>query len=158
VEEPVYYNWLQPVEIGILSKRLHPDTWTVTHHNEDAQTLTIRIEGLQSTPPRTIQIHNIYNPSPGSYTSTSEGTLGTLRKALEAAEPETEHIIIGDFNLHHPYWSSIERLTQHAAADILLEVTNVYDLELDSAWNHYVASAGNTEYYRFSISITLTRE
>jgi exonuclease III len=113
-----------------INKRLHPDTWTVTHHNEDAQTLTIRIEGLQSTPPRTIQIHNIYNPSPGSYTSTSEGTLGTLRKALEAAEPETEHIIIGDFNLHHPYWSSIERLTQHAAADILLEVTNVYDLEL----------------------------
>ena len=35
---------------------------------------------------------------------------------------EEEHILLGDFNLHYPYWSSPSRPTQHAAADQLLEL------------------------------------
>jgi hypothetical protein len=30
--------------------------------------------------------------------------------------------VIGDFNLHHSYWSGSTRLTQHAAADIFLDI------------------------------------
>ena len=67
-------------------------------------------------------IHNIYNLSPESYSATTEGTLATLRDVLERTTPETEHIVIGDFNLHHPHWSGLARLTQHAAADNLLDI------------------------------------
>src|SRR5271154_4357783 len=104
-----------------VNKRLHPNTWTVTHHNEDAQTLTLKIEEGQQDP-WIVQIHNVYNPSPGSYSSTNPGTLTTVRNCLESTADGTEHILIGDFNLHHPYWSGNERLTRHMAADHLLEI------------------------------------
>jgi hypothetical protein len=63
-----------------INKRIHPKSWAVMHHNEDAQTATI-CYGSEN-PQRTLQIHNIYNPSPGSYTSAAPGTLETLRTYL----------------------------------------------------------------------------
>jgi len=102
-----------------INKRLHPDTWSVTDHSEDAQTITIKIGSQRE---RVIKIHNIYNPSPQSYSARTEGTLAILRNTLETSGTGDEHIIIGDFNLHHPYWSGLTRLTQHAAADTLLDI------------------------------------
>lgn len=110
-----------------INKRLDPATWDVTYHNEDAQTVTIRYGPIQAT---TIQIHNIYNPSPTSYTSREPGTIATLSNILETSTAETEHVVVGDFNLHHPMWSSIERLTRHEAADLLLETAGKHALQL----------------------------
>ena len=47
-----------------------------------------------------------------------------------ALETQGEHIVIGDFNLHHPYWSGPSRPTQHAAADQLLDIVAAADLDL----------------------------
>ena len=94
------------------------------------QTLTIEIEATITQPKETIKVHNVYNPSPTSYSSKEPGTIATLRKVLESTGTGTNHIVIGDFNLHHPLWSSIERLTQHDAADILLETAHDHALEL----------------------------
>ena len=91
-----------------VNKRLHPDAWSVTNHSEDAQTITIKIRGHQN---RIIIIYNIYNPSPGSYSVTTEGTLTTLHNVLEQAAPEVEHIVTEDFNFHYPYWSGLARPT-----------------------------------------------
>ena len=70
-----------------INKRLNPEIWAVTDHSEDAQTLTIKYN--QNGADETIAVHNIYNPSPGSYTSQEQGTLGILRNALEGTEEGT---------------------------------------------------------------------
>lgn len=107
-----------------INKRLHPDSWTVTNHSEDIQTLTIRYGEEQ----RPLRIHNVYNPSPQSYTSLAEGTLTALSEQLRHST--TENIVIGDFNLHHPLWNGPSRPTCHAAADILLDIARTHSLEL----------------------------
>jgi exonuclease III len=109
-----------------INKRIHPNTWTVAHHSEDAQTVTIRYGPDKHQ--RTLQVHNIYNPSPSSYSSQDQGTLETLRNCLQV--PADDHIVVGDFNLHHPLWSGLARPTQHAAADILLDIARNASLEL----------------------------
>ena len=110
-----------------INKRIHPDNWTVTHHSRDAQTVTIRYE-TGSQQQRTLSIHNIYNPSPSSYSAIETGTLETLRYCLQ--EPQNDHIVVGDFNLHHPLWSGLARPTQHNAADILIEIARNASLDL----------------------------
>ena len=56
------------------------------------------------------------------------GTLTILRKCLQ--EPADSHIVLGDFNLHHPLWNGLARHTQHAAADILIDIARNTSLEL----------------------------
>jgi exonuclease III len=109
-----------------INKRIHPDHWSVTHHNKDAQTVTIRYETKSQQ--RTLHIHNIYNPSPSSYTAPDIGTLGTLRNCLQA--PGDDHIVVGDFNLHHPLWNGLRRTTQHNAAQTLIEIARNASLSL----------------------------
>jgi hypothetical protein len=124
-----------------INKRLHIQSWSVTHHNEDAQTVTLRyaaneqdvanpLGGLTTSLAlgKTVQIHNIYNPSPVSHSSTEEGTLTTLRNCLQ--DTTTDHIVIGDFNLHHPLWGGVARPIQHSCADILLDIIRNASLEL----------------------------
>ena len=38
--------------------------------------------------------------------------------------------MVGDFNLHHPTWGGLRCLTQHVAADRLLDVAAAADLNL----------------------------
>jgi Endonuclease-reverse transcriptase len=83
-----------------VNKRIDPSSWAVTTHNEDLQTLTIRYGPTEDV--KTVKIHNIYNPSPQSYTAMVSGTLATLQECLR--EDTNDHILLGDFNLHHPHW------------------------------------------------------
>ena len=53
-----------------------------------------------SLPDRCIHIHNIYNPVNSKKVNTS---IPILKRKL-AAYPNKEHIILGDFNLHHEVW------------------------------------------------------
>ena len=109
-----------------INKRLHPDSWSVTSQYEDLLSIAVRIK--QGERVREIRIHNVYNPSPQSYTAVIEGTLTLLRETLRG--DADDHVVIGDFNLHHPFWSGLARPTQHAAADILLEIARESSLEL----------------------------
>lgn len=70
----------------------------------------------------------MYNPSPASYSSTdSPSTFPEMQQALQA---NVEHILLSDFNLHHPYWSGPSRPTQYAAADQLLDIIDAAEMEL----------------------------
>ena len=51
-------------------------------------------------PDRCIHIHNLYNPVNTEEVSTS---IPILKHRL-AAHPNEEHIVLGDFNLHHEAW------------------------------------------------------
>ena len=43
---------------------------------------------------------------------------------------EGEHIVLGDFNLHHPLWSGARNPTEHLAAEGFLQLLRSYDLSL----------------------------
>lgn len=63
-------------------------------HSADCQELELHIQG------RKLQIFNIYNPGPWDTNRTD--TVGLLDRVVA---PKGDHIILGDFNLHHPAWS-----------------------------------------------------
>ena len=55
-----------------INKRIDPDTGEVEHPSKDLTVLKLRIwnglEGLGEAT-RTVWIHNVYNPCPGTYTT-----------------------------------------------------------------------------------------
>ena len=80
---------------------------------------------------QSIRIHNVYNPSPISTTSRdSPSTLPKLAEGLRSGRAESTHLVVGDFNLHHPYWGGGGCLIQHAMADTLIELTAETHLDL----------------------------
>ena len=104
-----------------ISKALDPDKWKVKEHSPDLLTLTLRLDD------RTLNIHNCYNQPPKLATSRELGVLRDLRDALQSSG---EHIIVGDFNLHHPLWGGVLLPTQHALADDLIDIALEANLEL----------------------------
>ena len=42
----------------------------------------------------------------------------------------THQVVLGDFNLHHPYWGGVGQLTQHKAADNLIDIASNHGLAL----------------------------
>ena len=111
-----------------ISKDIPPTSWSVRYVTPDLAVLSIQVMFQDSE--RHIKIYNIYNPPPVS-TSDSVGptTLWELRQDLETY-PSEHIIILGDLNLHHPSWNSRTRLTQHAYADLLINITDDFGLQL----------------------------
>ena len=85
-----------------VNKRVDIDSWEAEYAGGDCCSLKLTLKngrgrnGAQEE----VWIHNIYNPSPRSTRSTdSPSTLPQIRAALQKPR---EHILLGDFNLHHP--------------------------------------------------------
>lgn len=109
-----------------VNEGIDPESWEIDHVSPDMSTLKLKMKCGNAA--RTIHVHNVYNPSPRSYSSEdSPSTLPLVKQALEA---QVEHVVSGDFNLHHPYRNGLSRLTQHAAADQLLDIITAAELEL----------------------------
>lgn len=51
--------------------------------------------------------------------------LPNIEHALNA-----KHILLGDFNLYHPYWNRPLKPIQHAAANQLLDIIEIAELKL----------------------------
>jgi exonuclease III len=80
-----------------VNKRVALASYTITHRSKDLCSLALKLaEG------RTINVHNIYNPCKSSE---DKSNLPLLRTALGGKANE-EHIVMGDFNLHHPKWGA----------------------------------------------------
>ena len=69
------------------------------HHSFDLSTLSLKTLNAWK-----IQIHNVYNPSTSAPDASS--ALATLEVALNQDKNE-EHIVLGNFNLHHPVWGGV---------------------------------------------------
>ena len=112
-----------------INKRIDANYWEAEFLYGDLASLQLRIRREENNPTkgdREVWVHNIYNPSPASYTS--EGGQSTLPALAAMLEREREHIVIGDFNLHHPDWNSGNRFTQHAASAELIRLANEHGL------------------------------
>ena len=109
-----------------VNEKIDPESWEVEFPTADLCTLKLNVSTDGVT--RMLHIHSVYNPSPSSYSSTdSPSTLPAVRQQLAA---DAQHVLLGDFNLHNPFWDGVTRPTQHAAADQLLDIVEEFDLSL----------------------------
>ena len=96
-----------------INNKIDPESWEVEYPSKDMSTLKIKVKIGNGT--KMIHIHNVYNPSPLSTSSiTSPSTLSTV---LHQLQDPGEHILLGDFNLHHPYWGGAGVRGQHEASE-----------------------------------------
>ena len=103
-----------------VSKTLDPAKWAIKHHTKDLSTLTLH------TRIGPIHIHNAYNPSPATG---QPSVMGSLHNAL-AEYPNRKHMVVGDFNLHHPMWARPDYNHRHEEADDLIRIAEDHGLEL----------------------------
>jgi hypothetical protein len=118
------FHLAYPLEAGraclFINKRLDLNSWQYTSITPDIGTVSLTIEGL------TIHIHNLYSQPLGNYRNTTYET--PISRLLELLQDPREHIILGDFNLHHPMWNGPHTVTQHDAADQLLDYVELANL------------------------------
>jgi retrotransposon-encoded endonuclease len=66
-----------------------------------------------------VTIHNIYSENPGSYRTRQWNT--PIPEALTALQDPGQHLIVGDFNLHHPLWGGPEVRRAHTGAELIIQ-------------------------------------
>lgn len=94
-----------------INHRIGLSTWNTTSRHGDIITLHLRTEtqGI-------IHLHNLYNPNP------REGSLAEEVEEIFRQDPHDQHIILGDFNLHHPSWGGQEAGQDEEAEDLIYEM------------------------------------
>jgi hypothetical protein len=82
-----------------INKRIPLSKW---HSHEELDYFRVQID-LESGP---ITIHNIYSVTPTSDRTTAQNTAWNtpIPSMLTALQAPGQHLIVGDFNLHHPLW------------------------------------------------------
>ena len=106
----------------LINKAIDPETWSVSFLSPDICSLSIQ------TPAGLVHIHNVYAPPIGSYSATE--CPPQLLLLPDLLRTEGEHLLVGDFNFHHPIWSGVTNPTKHVAADHLVQITYEAGLEL----------------------------
>ena len=102
-----------------INKRIDPSTWSVTYTSKDIISLNIRNQDSN----RTIHLYNVYN-------EVGTDTLSTLAEAMDS-DNHSDSLILGDFNLHHPVWSSQRlRARESSRAEELLVIAEAFQLQL----------------------------
>ena len=105
-----------------INKRLDLNKWSVEFLSPDMCILHIIISDIP------LSIHNLYSQPPGSLrTIDYNSPIPLLDTAL--TQPG-EHLVLGDFNLHHPLWSGVQDPIQHDTADSLLTKAQLANLQL----------------------------
>ena len=103
-----------------INKRIDLGTWSVSYASKDIASLAIR------NPDSGQQLHviNVYN-------EVATNTLSTLAEVIAAPDPDKNTIVLGDFNLHHPLWSTAHRrASEGPSAQPLLTVLEDAQLQL----------------------------
>lgn len=113
-----------------INKRLNLESWNVRNNDKNLCAIKLSIWDRESRAEsgKIIWIHNIYNLSLTSYEPTN--SLSTFPKIQEALQEPSDHILLGDFNLHHLQWNNPGRFTYHRMADTLLNITKSRGLDL----------------------------
>ncbi|KAJ9137654.1 Endonuclease/exonuclease/phosphatase [Pleurostoma richardsiae] len=103
-----------------INKRIDPGAWSVSYISKDIVSLAIR----NPSSGRHLHIINVYN-------EVGTDTLSTVAETLAALGSDSDVVMLGDFNLHHPLWSTAHRrASEGPSAQPLLTVIEDAQLEL----------------------------
>src|SRR5262245_10954328 len=106
---PVYPREHRSRACLLVSKTLPISAWSGEHPRPDIATVTLRLEEI------TVHIHSMYAPSPGGHRRIERDS--PIYSIPQLLQKPGEHILVGDFNLHHPRWGGITCLDRHDMAD-----------------------------------------
>ena len=70
-----------------------------------------------------IHIFNVYNEA-------GTGAISDLREAIAKLDSHEELLVLGDFNLHHPLWSTTHRHASHGMLDAQPLLTTIEESQL----------------------------
>jgi hypothetical protein len=119
---PAYPNRFHSRACFLVNKELSLSGWSVNHLQPGLSTLTLHLED------RTIHIHNIYSQSPGALNRVDRSS--PIYMLPQLLSSPGEHLVMGDFNLHHPWWGGARCLTRHLMADDLVGFIKEAELQL----------------------------
>jgi hypothetical protein len=100
--------------------------WTYSTPHQDICTITLNV--TTSTGNRRIKVTNFYNPGPVTPRSLNGPT--TLLALERELQDNSEHVILGDLNLHHPRWGGPGVQRTEAFADKFIDIANQEGLEI----------------------------
>jgi hypothetical protein len=106
----------------LVSKTLSRSSWTVEHPQPDIVSVTLQLDNV------VVHVHSIYAPSPRGLRRIEHGS--PIYRIPQLLQKPGEHILVGDFNLHHPSWGGTACFDQHDMADELLRITHQADMRL----------------------------
>jgi hypothetical protein len=118
----IAYNSEERLSCFLINKSLNISLWDVDYSRPDVCSLKLQLSDI------TLWIYNFYNQLPGSYYTINYPSLLPLLLGLLAREGK--HLILRDFNLYHPLWSSLKNLTTYVAINIVVEALLAKDIEL----------------------------
>jgi len=104
-----------------INTRIDPSTWSAQHITGDITSLEITNPSSHNK----IRIFNVYNEAGTS-------AISDLGEAIAKLDSYEELLVLGDFNLHHPLWSTIHRHASRGipAAQPLLTIIEESQLQL----------------------------
>jgi hypothetical protein len=97
----------------LVNKRLASNKWSVEYPSLDLCVLKVSTEECD------LWIYNVYSQPLGGYNVVDYPSPISLLPDLLARGGE--HLVLGDFNLHHPLWSGLGNPTVHLAAEALID-------------------------------------
>lgn len=106
----------------MVNKRINTDFWSIILRDRDQCSLRLRTDN------GVIWIHNCYSQPPEGLRNDSFST--PIHYLEELLALEGQHILLGDFNVHHYEWNGITGADMHDLADELLIKTRAYNLAL----------------------------
>ena len=115
---PFTLVWSEPNSRSCLfvNKAIDPSRWEQRITSRDLCSVNIKMSEGE------LWIHSVYAQPPGSHATRAEeytNPFSDLRELLEE-QGNTRHIVVGDFNVHHPLWSGVCLPTAHSAAETLI--------------------------------------
>jgi exonuclease III len=101
----------------LINKKLDINSWEPKTRNKDLCSITLQ------TQQGVIWIHSIYSQPPGSFSTAATDYNNPIEALAQLLEDNSssQHLIVGDFNLHHPAWSGNHLPSAHTASEGLLE-------------------------------------
>jgi ribonuclease HI len=105
-----------------INKRFDLSSWNVSYISKDVIALAISNPTLRNK----LHIINVYN-------EVGTDTLQDLEETIQRLDSRDDLLVLGDFNLHHPLWSTIHRRVTSGAAQPLLTIIENFHLQLLTA-------------------------
>lgn len=120
---PLYPPTFRTRACFLIHRKLLGSQWHVEFPDPDIAILTLHLQNI------CITITNLYLPPLRSYTADFPDR-SPLFKVPNILSRSTAHLVLGDFNVHHPSWNRPGDVSHHNAADTLLALTASQGLTL----------------------------
>ncbi len=104
----------------LVSKALPRSAWVFEHPQPDIVSVTLQLDDV------TVHVHSIYSPSPEGLRRIEHDS--PVFRIPQLLQKPGEHILVGDFNLHHPNWGGTACFDRHDMADELIRITQQADM------------------------------